>query len=165
MEYTGLVWCSDLTFSKFLDGDSSSSTPMPMVMAYAGRCVDLYLSGSQLSIADYLTTGALTSAYASVAGFAYTAVISSIFVEQLNLFEVQFHFNGWNGVTRCWDGGYSTMPTIASKFHDDGNISLNLNNDVYEAYNQPWTLLESIFFCVYRRCRKSNQYDHRRGHS
>ena len=52
-----------------------------------------------------------------------TVGVSAVFVEQLNVFEGQFHINTDNLVTRYWDDGQKTMSWISWKGHDEGDMS------------------------------------------
>ena len=111
VQYTAFDWCSDLTFSDF----NNSS-----LMGYAGRCVGKILTGYDAMVA---AGGQLAFVYSG--GYSRTIGISAVFVEQLNVFEGQFHANidGW--VYRYWDDGRKTMPAIAWKGHDEGDIRPN----------------------------------------
>ena len=93
----GLNWCSDLTFSDF----SNSS-----LMGLAGRCVASRLAG----YAEAVAAGAQVSDTFSEGEFTSTKGISAVFVEQLNIFQSQVHFNTDDGVYRWFDNGSKTMP-------------------------------------------------------
>ncbi len=104
-----LDWCSDLTFPDF----SNSS-----LMGYAGRCVATRLG------AGYADSPGVQSTYVYSEGFFYsTGGISAVFVEQLNIFEGQYHSNtdGWSN--RYWDSGLKTAPYIAWEGHDEGDMA------------------------------------------
>ena len=112
-QYSGLNWCSDLTFS---DVNNSS------LIGYAGRCVSIVLPG----YADLVSSGAeLTFDYSEEYVFR-TLGISAVFVEQQNIFEGQFHDDTDMWVARYWDSGSrKTTPMIAWKGHDEGDMRPN----------------------------------------
>ena len=61
----------------------------------------------------------------SEGAWAVTVGMSAVFVEQLNVFEGQFHpnINNMQDVTRFWDDGQNTMSWISWKDHDEGDMS------------------------------------------
>ena len=107
-----LDWCSDLTFS-----DVSNSS----AIGYAGRCVHMFLAG----YADLIASGGQLAADYSKEEFSSTSGISAVFVEQLNVFEGQYHSDTDDWVHRFWDDGRKTMPTIMWEGHDEGDMNPN----------------------------------------
>ena len=105
-------WCSDLTFS---DVNSSS------LIGYAGRCAGKILSGYEAMVAS----GAQIAFDYSEGDFVRTMGISSVFVEQQNVFEGQFHANIDDWVYRYWDDGRETSPFVTWEGHDEGDMSPN----------------------------------------
>jgi hypothetical protein len=108
-QFTHLNWCSDLTFS---DLNNSS------LMGYAGRCVRMFLTG----YADTIAAGAQSAHVYAEGQFGSTLVISTVFVEHINVFEGQYHVNTDDWVYRYWDDGSITMPWIGWEGHDEGDI-------------------------------------------
>ena len=112
VQFTSLDWCSDLTFS---DVNNSS------LIGCAGRCV-----GRLLFFGEYDEAVASGSQLTYSEGeWSATVGKSAIYVEQLNVFEGQFHINTDNLVTRFWDDGRKTMSWISWKGHDEGDMSPN----------------------------------------
>ena len=107
-------WCSDLTFS-----DVNSSSPI----GYAGRCVLKLLFGYEYDAAQ--AAGAQLPYEYSKGEFDATMGISSVFVEQLNVFEGQYHQDTDDWVYRFWDDGRKTGPAIGWEGHDEGDVSPN----------------------------------------
>ena len=89
-----LIWCSDLSFTGV---QNSSSSP-----GYVGNCVYMFLG---------LAAGVQYSS-ASTEDFTATKGISAVFVEQLNVIEIQLHTNTDDLVSRSWDDGRPSMPNI-----------------------------------------------------
>ena len=112
VQLTVFDWCSDLTFS---DVNNSS------LMGYAGRCVGKILTGYDAMEA----AGAQLAFDYSEGSYSRTLGISAVFVEQLNVFEGQFHANIDDWVYRYWDDGRKTMPIIAWEGHDEGDMKAN----------------------------------------
>ena len=54
-----------------------------------------------------------------------TVGVSEVFVEQLNVFEGQFHGNTDNLATRYWDDGRKIMSWISWEGHDEGDMNSN----------------------------------------
>ena len=132
VQYTSLHWCSDLTFS---DLNNSS------LIGYAGRCVYMVLSG----YADLLASGGQLALYYSRGGFMYTMGISAVFVEQLNVFEGQFHMNTDDYTWRFWDDGRKTVPGIAWEGHDEGNMNPNAATSSFSAFGDfTWMSVEEV---------------------
>ena len=121
VSFSTFNWCSDLTFS---DLNNSS------LIGYAGRCVEMFLSG----YADLLATGAQSTYDYSKGEFGRTAGLSAVFVEQQNVFEGQFHADTDDWVYRYWDDGRKTMPTIAWEGHDEGDMSPNTATSSLSAF-------------------------------
>ena len=109
VQFTFLYWCSDLTFSDFING----SAPM----AYAGHCALKLLAGYAAAIA---AGGQLPYDYTD--GFSSTHGISSVFVEQKNIFEGQFHKHTDDFIVRFWEDGRKTMPMLGWEPHDEGDM-------------------------------------------
>ena len=116
-----LDWCSDLTFS-----DVSNSS----VIGYAGRCVVMVLAGYDTLVAS---GGQLPVDY-SKAEFIGTSGISAVFVEQLNVFEGQYHADIDDWVSRFWDDGRKTMPVIAWEGHDEGDMNPNAATSSFSGF-------------------------------
>ena len=105
-------WCSDLTFS-----DASNSSRM----GYAARCVAMVLVGYY----EALASGSQVPFVHSEGKFTVTGGISAVFVEQLNVFEGQIHYNTDDFVHRYWDDGRKVMPQVAWEGHDEGDMHPN----------------------------------------
>ena len=112
VKFTTFYWCSDLTFS---DLNNSS------LMGYAGRCVAMYLAGYDAQVES---KGQLPFTY-SEGKYILTAGISAVYVEQLNVFEGQFHADTDDWVARFWDDGRNAAPFIVWEGHDEGDMSPN----------------------------------------
>ena len=133
VQYVVLYWCSDLTFSKFLNSSTS--------MAYAGRCVAFPLTG----LADTLAAGGqgLYSGFLYGSSSSEVRSISASYVEQLNVFEGQIHDNNDNWVYRYWDDGRSTMPSIQYETHDAGDLTANSATSAWSSFAEiTWTSTE-----------------------
>ena len=129
---SGLTWCSDLTFS---DVNSSS------LIGYAGRCVDMILAG----YADLLASGAQLAFDYSGREFTRTMGISAVLVEQQNIFEGQFHANADDWVSRFWDDGHKTVPTLTWEGHDEGDMSPNAATSSLSAFGEmTWMSVEEV---------------------
>ena len=126
-----LNWCSDLTFS---DVNNSS------LIGYAGRCVGMFLAGYDAVLASGVQTSVKYSE-----GFMYTLGISAVFVEQLNVFEGQFHMDTDDNTWRFWDDGRETMPLIAWEGHDEGDMSPNAATASWSAFAEiTWKSVEEV---------------------
>ena len=130
-----LNWCSDLTFS---DVNNSS------LIGYAGRCVEMIsaavfanLVASEAQLPYDFSKGEFT--------FTFTSGISAVFVEQLNIFEGQFHSNVDDWVVRYWDDGRKTMPTIAWEGHDEGDLNPNAATSSWSNFGQvTWMSVDEV---------------------
>ena len=58
-------------------------------------------------------------------------------MEQLNIFEGEFHRNNDNGQWRFWDDGRETSSSIGWEVHDDGNMH---PNEVTSAFSMVFTM-------------------------
>jgi hypothetical protein len=129
VQFTSLDWCSDLTFS---DINNSS------LMGYVGRCVGMGLFGYDEAVAS---GGHLTY---SGEWFA-TVGTSVVFVEQLNVFEGQFHVNTDNVVTSFWDDGQKTMSWILWEGHDEGDMSPSAATSSASGFGEStWMSVEEV---------------------
>ena len=125
-------WCSDLTFS--VDDNSS-------VIGYAGRCVDMFLDG----YAEMMASGDQNTYDYSKGKYILTAGISGVFVEQLNVFEGQYHPDTDDWVSRFWDDGRKTMPAIFWEGHDEGDMSPNAATSSHSAFGEmTWMSVEEV---------------------
>ncbi len=85
-------------------------------MGYVGRCVWKFTKGGVETVAAGVEGYAPTDiTYIDenedpTIGFKSTLGISTVFVEQTNVFEYAAHRNTENMVTRFWDDGRKTMP-------------------------------------------------------
>ena len=114
MQSTAFYWCGDLTFSDFNNNTS--------LMGYAGRCVGMMLPG----YTDAIAAGAPVVYDHPKGEFDLTLGISAVFVEQLNIFEGQYHLDTiTNFAVRYWDDGRRTMPGIIWEGHDEGDMAPN----------------------------------------
>ena len=131
-----LLWCSDLSFTGVQNNSSSSP-------GYAGRCVGMRLGNV---LADFLAAGAQYSGIsASTDGFTVTYGISAVFVEQLNVFQGQFHKNIDDAVWRYWDDGRPSMPGISWEGHDEGDLSPNAATSAFSGVKEYiWTSVEDV---------------------
>jgi hypothetical protein len=124
----GFLWCGDLTFSDF----SNSS-----LMGYAGRCAGMALT-------EYAASGEATVPY-SPGNFSFTDGISAIFVEQLNVFQGQYHSNTDDWVYRYWDSGLKTMPMIGWEGHDEGDMAPNAATSSWSGFaGNVWMTVEEV---------------------
>jgi hypothetical protein len=114
-------WCSDLTFS-----DLSNSS----LMGYAARCVLMFLSG----LTDIIASGG-QSTYED-GQFGSTVGVSVVFVEQLNVFEGQYHRNTDDFVYRFLDDGHKTMPGIGWEGHDEGDMASNAATSSWSGFGE-----------------------------
>ena len=129
-------WCSDLTFS---DVNNSS------LIGYAGRCVELILGG----YAEMFASGAQLEYDYSEGEFYRTLGISAVFVEQLNVFEGQFHANVDDWVFRYWDDGRKTTPTILWEGHDGGDMHPNAATSSVSLFGEVnWMSVKKLHFLV-----------------
>ena len=128
-----LNWCSDLTFS---DLNNSS------LIGYAGRCV-VKLLGT--GYANVLASGAQLAFPYSEEGFMYTTGISAVFVEQLNVFEGQFHLDTDDNTWRFWDDGRKSMPLIAWEGHDEGDMNPNAATSSFSRFSEvTWSSVDEV---------------------
>ena len=116
-----LNWCSDLIFS---DVNNSS------LMGYAGRCIVRWLTG----FAEATASGAQLTYDFSKGQFKFTQGISAVYVEQLNVFEGQFHSNTDDNTWRFWDDGRKTTPYIAWEGHDEGDMNPNAGTSSWSSF-------------------------------
>ena len=100
-------WCADMTFSNFVN-----DTTEPM--GYVGRCVWKFTKGGDETVA----AGVLGYIDDPTDGFSSTLGISTVYVEQTNVFEFVGHRNTENMATRFWDDGRKTMPLNMWVTHD-----------------------------------------------
>ena len=125
-------WCSDLTFS-----DASNSSRM----GYAARCVQMVLAG----YAEALAAGSQVPFFHSEGKFTVTGGISAVFVEQLNVFEGQIHYNTDNLVHRYWDDGQKVMPQVAWEDHDEGDMHPNAATSSFSTFGEfTWVSVEEV---------------------
>ena len=129
-----LNWCSDLTFS---DGVNNIS-----LMGYAGRCVVKLSAGYEA-----MAAAGAQSAYNYLAegDFTRTQGISAVFVEQLNVFEGQFHADTDDNTWRFWDDGRKTMPYIGWEGHDEGDMHPNAGSSSWSAFGEmTWMSVDEV---------------------
>jgi len=132
VQLTFLHWCSDLTFSDF---DNSS------LIGFAGRCVQMVLAGNAAAQA----AGAQGTNVVSEGQFGSTLGMSAVFVEQLNVFEGQYHSNTDDYVWRYWDDGSKTAPTIGWEGHDEGDMASNAATASWSAFREiTWMSVEEV---------------------
>ena len=132
VKWTLLHWCSDLTSS-----DLSNSS----LMGYAARCVQMILAG----YAEAQTAGAQSPYVYSEGEFTNTMGISAVFVEQLNIFQGQYHANTDDYVHRYWDNGRKTMPLIGWEGHDEGDMSPNTATASWSWFGEvTWMSVEEV---------------------
>ena len=137
VQYSGLIWCSDLTFS---DVNNSS------LIGYAGRCVEMVLAGY-----NFLASGAQMTFDPSFGEFTFTHGVSAVFVEQKNVFEGQFHMNTDDFVWRFWDDGRKTVPTISWEGHDEGDMSPNAATSSYSGFGElNWMSVDEVALLLNR---------------
>ena len=132
-----LYWCSDLTFSDFLN----SNVNVPM--AYVGRCVGLGLTRDY----EMAKAGAqlVNNAFGPPGEFRATLLISATFVEQANLFSGQMHKNSDNYVHRFYDDGRPTSPRIIWESHDEGDASPKSATSSLSGFGEyVWTPTEEV---------------------
>ena len=129
---SGLTWCSDLTFS---DVNNSS------LMGYAGRCVAKLLAGYDATVA----AGAEVLSDYSEGEWRSTLGISAVYVEQLNVFEGQFHADIDDWVARYWDDGRKTVPEIAWEGHDEGDMNPNAATSSWSSFGElTWMSVDEV---------------------
>ena len=125
-------WCSDLTFS---DVRNSS------LIGYAGRCVARILAGYEAMEA---AGGQLSFAY-SKGEFSATLGISAVFVEQLNVFEGQYHSDTDDDIWRYWDDGRKTSPIIVWEGHDEGDMNPNAATSSWSGFGEMnWVSVDEV---------------------
>lgn len=100
-------WCADLTFSNFVN-----DTTVPM--GYVGRCVWKFTKGGDETVA----AGVQGYVDDPTVGFSSVLGISTVYVEQTNVFEFVGHRNTENMATRFWDDGRKAMPLNMWVTHD-----------------------------------------------
>ena len=128
----GLTWCSDLTFSDF----SNSS-----LMGYAARCVGMSLARYE----DTMAAGAQFVHVLSEGKFTQTLGISAVFVEQLNIFEGQYHPNTDDFALRYFDDGRKTAPKIGWEGHDEGDMHPNAATSSWSGFGEmTWMSVEEV---------------------
>ena len=126
------AWCSDLTFSDI------NSSPL---MGYAGRCVVMVLFG----FAAFMASGAQIAYDYSEGKFVSSVGMSAVFVEQLNVFEGQFHPDIDDLVHRYWDDGRKTTPMIAWEGHDEGDMHPSAATSSFSQFGQiTWMSVEEV---------------------
>ncbi len=111
-DVTLLYWCSQITSSDL----SNSST-----IGLAARCVDRLLVG----YAEMVASGGQVIEVVLNGTFGASMGLSAVFVEQLNVFEVQLHQSSDDYVIRFWDDGRRKAPVIAWEGHDEGDMAAN----------------------------------------
>ena len=121
----GLYWCGDLAFTNL----NNSSKPT----GFSGRCVSGFWGGYKAAA----EAGAELEFEDEEKSFTDTDGISAVFVEQLNIFEGEFHRNNDNGQWRFWDDGRETSSSIGWEVHDDGNMH---PNEVTSAFSMVFTM-------------------------
>lgn len=123
----GLYWCGDLAFTDFIN---NSSKPK----GFAGRCVSGFWGGYEAA-----TEAGAELEFDDEKSFTDTDGISAVFVEQLNIFEGEFHRNNDNGQWRFWDDGRETSRSIGWEVHDDGNLSPNEETSAFSmVFTMTW---------------------------
>ena len=102
-------WCADMNFTDFVND-------VTVPLGFVGRCVWKFTKGGVATVAAGVQGYAPTDV-ASIdenedptIGFKSTLGISTVYVEQTNVFEYAAHRNTENMVTRFWDDGRKTMP-------------------------------------------------------
>lgn len=96
-------WCADMNFTDFVDD-------VTVPMGYVGRCVWKFTKGGVETVAAGVQGYVPTDVTDPTIGFSSTLGISTVYVEQTNVFEYAAHRNTENMVTRFWDDGRKTMP-------------------------------------------------------
>ena len=77
--------------------------------------------------------------------FGSTLGMSAVFVEQLNVFEGQYHSNTDDYVWRYWDDGSKTAPTIGWEGHDEGDMASNAATASWSAFREiTWMSVEEV---------------------
>ena len=132
VQLTYLDWCSDLTYS-----DLRNSS----LMGYAARCLQMPLAGHD----DAIAVGAQKTYYFSEGLFGGTLGISAVFVEQLNVFEGQYHSNNDDFIIRYWDDGRKTMSRLAWEGHDEGDMHPNAATSSLSLFGEiTWMPVEEV---------------------
>ena len=71
--------------------------------------------------------------------------ISAVYVEQLNVFEGQFHADVDDWVARYWDDGRKTVPEIAWEGHDEGDMSPNAATSSWSSFGElTWLSVDEV---------------------
>ena len=66
-------------------------------------------------------------------------------MEQLNVFEIQFHSDTDDNTWRFWDDGRKTMPMIAWEGHDEGDMNPNAATSSLSAFGEvTWLSVEEM---------------------
>ena len=116
-------------------------------MGYAARCVQQKMAGyaEQQAVGAQLTDmGPIDVLFRK---FTSTLGMSAVFVEQLNVFEVQAHSNNDDFVVRYryWDDGRKTWPGIGWEGHDEGDMSANAATASWSASREiTWMSVEEV---------------------
>ena len=77
--------------------------------------------------------------------FGSTLGMSAVFVEQLNIFQGQYHSNTDDYVWRYWDDGSKTAPTIGWEGHDEGDMASNAATASWSAFREiTWMTVEEV---------------------
>ena len=77
--------------------------------------------------------------------FGSTLGMSAVFVEQLNVFQGQYHSNTDDYVWRYWDDGSKTAPTIGWEGHDEGDMASNAATASWSAFREiTWMSVEEV---------------------
>ena len=71
--------------------------------------------------------------------------ISSVFVEQLNVFAGQIHINTDDWAIRYWDGGRKSVPQFGFEGHDEGDMSANAATSSFSSFAEnTWMTVEEV---------------------
>eukprot|EP00985_Skeletonema_marinoi_P018469 scaffold10312_cov141-Skeletonema_marinoi.AAC.11 len=111
-------WCSDFTFSNFTNDINAP-------MGFVGRCVWTFKEGGSAVVAAGVQgfVDDPSERFSSTLGIS----ISTVYVDQTNVFEYEAHRNTANMVTRFWDDGRDVMPLNMWVTHDADRTAQTAN--------------------------------------
>ena len=137
VELDQLMWCGDLTFTNFDQGDDNedgdddvAKTTMMMPMGFTGHCA----WATSVAKSTFEESGAQLSTAALLANeFNRDLSISGVFVPQSNGFDVSWHLNTDNMVWQTLDDGRTTGQCLGWEVHDEGDAHSNAGSSSFSS--------------------------------
>ena len=138
VELDQLMWCGDLTFTNFDQGDDNedgdddvAKTTTMMPMGFTGHCV----WATSVAKSTFEESGAQLSTAARLANeFNRDLSMSGVFVPQSNGFDVRWHLNTDNMVWRMLDDGRPTgQQCLGWEVHDEGDAHPNAGSSSFSS--------------------------------